>query len=99
AELVIFLALFRITQHFVSFVDLLKFFFRFLLILCDVRMIFPRQLAECATDFILGCRLRHSESLVIISELNGHPLESLRTSNEVQMGVLFSRKKTPRAIH
>src|SRR5438876_1216593 len=77
AELNIFFPFLGIAQHFISFVDFLKFFFGRLFVLGDIGMIFPSQLAKSATDFVLGGRFRNTECLVIISKLYRHLLSSL----------------------
>src|SRR5438105_7165852 len=53
AELIVLLALLRIAQDFVGFIDLLKFFFGRLLVLGDVGMIFARQFPERAFDLVI----------------------------------------------
>src|ERR1700745_203640 len=63
-ELVVFLPLLWVAQYLVGFINLLKFFFRRLFILGDIGMIFPRQLAKRATDFVLGGRFRDTERFV-----------------------------------
>ncbi len=46
AQLVVLLALFRIAQDFVGFVDLLEFFLGDFFVLGDVGMVLPREFAE-----------------------------------------------------
>jgi len=77
AELIVFLALFRIAQHFVGFVDFLKFFFGGFFILGDIGMIFPCQLAERAANLVVRGRLGNTKCLVVISKLYRHLLSSL----------------------
>src|SRR5207302_3897061 len=72
AELIVLLALLRIAQDFVGFIDLLKFFFSRLLVLGDVGMIFARQFPERAFDLVIGRSFRDAESFVIIPELHSH---------------------------
>src|SRR5204863_2633376 len=88
AELIILFPLLRITQHFVGFVDLLKFLLRHLFILGYIWMVFPRQLTKRGANLIFARGFTHPEGLVIISELNWHPLKLLRTRDEVQMAQL-----------
>src|SRR5262245_35192646 len=45
--LIIFLSFFRITQYFIRFVDLLKFFIRLLIVGIKIRMIFSCQFPVC----------------------------------------------------
>ena len=77
AELIVFLALFRIAQNFVRFVDLFKFFFGGLFVLGHVRVILSRQLSKSAADLIVGSRFLYPERLVIISKLDWHLFPSL----------------------
>src|ERR1700730_10667520 len=77
AELIVLLALLRIAQHLVSFINLLEFFFSGLFILRDIGMIFARQLAERALDFIVARRLGDAERFVIIPELHRHRAPTL----------------------
>src|SRR5437764_3994484 len=72
AELIVLLALFRIAQDFVGFVDLLKFFFGRFLVLGDVGMIFARQFPERAFDFVIRRGLRNTERFIIVPELHSH---------------------------
>src|SRR6184192_2298257 len=67
AELVVFLALLRIAQDFVGFVNLLKFFLGGFLVLGHVGMIFPGQFSKGAADLVLRCCFGNTERLVIIS--------------------------------
>src|SRR5207244_7055375 len=76
-ELIVLLPLFRVAQYLVGFVDLLKFLFRRLFVLGDIGMMFPRQLAKCGANFILGGRFRDTECFVIVSKLNWHRLSNL----------------------
>ena len=50
----------------------LRIFFRRFFIFRDVGMMFSREFAERALDFIVRRRLRNAEGLVIISKLNCH---------------------------
>ena len=77
SELIVFLALFGVTQHLVCFVDLLEFFFGGLFVFRYIGMIFARQLAKRAADLVICGRLRHTERLVIISKLDWHLFSSL----------------------
>src|SRR5438034_7489626 len=77
AELIVFLALFRIAKHLIGFVDFLKFFFGRLFIFSNIGMIFPRQLAKCTANLVVSGRFRNTKCLIIISELYGHFLSSL----------------------
>src|SRR3954471_21370767 len=52
SELVIFAALFRVTQDFVGFIDLLEFLLGLFFVFRDVRMILPGQLAKRLLDLI-----------------------------------------------
>ncbi len=69
---VIFFPFFRITQYFVSLIDLLKFFFGSLLILCQIGMMLPRQFTERTLDIIGSGTLGHAKGLVVVSELCSH---------------------------
>ena len=73
-EMVVFRALLGIAQDFVGLVDLLEFLLGrgFFLRLGHIRMMFSRELAESAFDFIGARRFRHAEGLVIVPELNRH---------------------------
>jgi hypothetical protein len=85
AKLIVFLALLGVAQDFVRFIDLLKLFLRAFLVLCDVGMVLAREFAERALDFIRARRLRDTERLVVISELNSHRREEfLRMDRDVQ---------------
>ena len=77
AELIVFLALLRVAQDFVGFIDLLKFFFGGFFVLGDVRMIFPRQFPKRASDLIVRRRFGNAECFVIISELHRHRASTL----------------------
>src|SRR5207249_11612140 len=77
AKLIVLLSLFRVAQHLVGFVDLFKFLFRGLFVLGDIGMMFPRQLAKCGANFVLGGRFRDTECFVIVSKLNWHRLSNL----------------------
>ena len=77
AELIVFLALLRIAQDFVGFIDLLEFFFGGFFVLGHVRMLFPRKFAKRAPDFVLGRGFRNPKRFVIISELHCHRASNL----------------------
>ena len=72
AELVVFLPFGGITEDFVSFVDLLEFFFGALLVLGDIRMVFARELAKRLFDVSVARVPRNAEALVVIFILNSH---------------------------
>ena len=73
-ELIVFLALLRIAQDFVSLVDLFKLFFGCRFVFSDIRMIFPRQLSKGAANFVIGRCFRNTQRFVIISKLNRHKI-------------------------
>ena len=72
AELIVLLALFRIAQDFVRFIDLLKFFFGRFFVLGDVGMIFAGQFPERAFDFVICRGLGNTQRFIIIPELHSH---------------------------
>jgi hypothetical protein len=77
AQLIVFLALLRIAQDFVGFIDLLKLFLGSFFVPGDVRMIFAREFAKRAADFLSAGRFRHAERFVVIAKLDRHGLSSL----------------------
>src|SRR5256714_6737045 len=91
AQLVVFLPLFRITENFVGFVDLLELLFRRRLVLVDVGMIFARQLPERFANLIVARRFRNAQGVVIISKLNRH------VSGKVSMGSAAAQPQYRRA--
>jgi hypothetical protein len=54
----------------VGFVDLLEFLLRPLLVLGDVRMVLPRELAEGLLDVVVRGIPRHAEGLIVVFELH-----------------------------
>src|SRR5438128_312526 len=77
AELIVLLALLRIAQDLIGFVDLLEFLFCDFFVLGHIGMMFPCQPAKCGANFILGGRFRDTERFVIISKLDWHRLSNL----------------------
>src|SRR5688572_26693646 len=71
-QLIIFFALLRIAQDFVSLVELLEFLLRRPFVLIDVGMVFARQLAKRLFNFVVAGCLGNAQRLVIISELDCH---------------------------
>jgi len=69
---IVFRALFPVAQHFVSLVDLLKFFLGRLLVLGHIGMVLARQLSKRALDFVVRGCLGQTKRFVIISELHRH---------------------------
>src|SRR5258708_3672272 len=72
AELVVAPALFGIAEDFVGLVDLLEFRLGGLLLLGDIGMILPGELAKGFANLVLRGGFGHTESRVIILVLNGH---------------------------
>src|SRR5256885_122182 len=72
AELIVFLAFLGITQDFVGFVNLFKFFLSRFFVLRDVGMMFAREFAECAFDFVIRRVFRNAERFIVIPELHCH---------------------------
>src|SRR5437763_1408408 len=72
AELIVLLALLRIAQDFVRFVDLFEFFLGRFFVLGDVRMIFARQFAKRAFYLIIRRGFGNAERFIIIPELHSH---------------------------
>ena len=74
AELIVPGAFLGITQDLVSLVDLFEFLLSrdFFFGLGHVGMMFARELTKSAFDFIGTCRLRNTQRLVVIPELNRH---------------------------
>ena len=74
AELIVLGAFLGIAQDLVSLVDLFEFLLSrdFFFGLGHVGMMFARELTKSAFDFIGTCRLRNTERLVVIPELNRH---------------------------
>ena len=72
AEFVVFFALVRVGQDFVSLVDFLEFFLGLFFVLGDVGMIEAREFAE-GFFYLVGSRgARDAEAFVIIFVLDGH---------------------------
>src|SRR6266851_3097970 len=70
AELVIFLALLRVTDYLVGLVDLLEFALRVLIVGIYVGMIFARELAEGRFDRGLRRAPIHAEGFVVVAEFH-----------------------------
>ena len=64
---IIFLSLFRITQHLIRLVDSLKLILGRSIVRIQVRMVLARQLAERFLDVILRCLFVHSKDLIVIN--------------------------------
>src|SRR5262249_41164235 len=69
-ELVVLLALRRIAQDLVRFVDFLELRLGGLVAWIDVGMVLARQLAERLLDFLLRRRLRDAERRVVVLEVH-----------------------------
>ena len=74
AQLIVAFPLFRIAQHLIGLIDLLKLRLRRLFILRHVRVMLPRKLPESLPHLILRGCLCNSKCGVIILVLNGHKL-------------------------
>src|SRR5262249_9094783 len=77
AKLIIFFSLLDIAQDFVSFVDLLKFFFGRFFVLGDIGVVFPLELPKRAPNFVVRRLLRNPQILVVISKLHCHRASNL----------------------
>src|SRR5438270_891060 len=75
-QLIIFLALGRIAQHFIGLVDFFKFFLGLFFVFGDVGMIFAGELAEGLFDVRTTGGARNTQGLVIIFVTDGHLLVS-----------------------
>src|SRR5581483_6227394 len=73
-ECIVFLPLLRVAQNLVGFVDFLKFRLGGLLVLLlrDIGVVLPRELAKSLANLVLRRRFRYAEGLVVILELNRH---------------------------
>ena len=80
-EFIVALALLWVAEDFVGFVDLLELFLGGLLVLGHVGMVLAGQLAKGLLDLFVAGITRHSESGVVIFELNGHGGGLRRSSN------------------
>ena len=90
SQLVVFLPLVGIAEHFVGLVDLLEFRFGRLVAGIDVGMVLPRQLPERLLDLLLGRGLGDAERRVVVLEIH-RPLVSTVGSdkNLVNAGMIF----------
>ena len=66
AELVVFLAVFRVAEHLIRLADLLKFFFRGLIARVYIRMVFAGQFPVRFLDLVGSGRLAHLQAFIII---------------------------------
>src|SRR3989454_11020321 len=74
-ELIILLAFFRIAEHLVGLVDLLKFFLSHFLLrrrVLQIRVILACELAVGIPDRLRGCITRNAQDLVVISIFDAH---------------------------
>src|SRR2546426_11241019 len=81
-ELIILLAFFRIAEHLVGLVDLLKFFLSHFLLrrrVLQIRVILARELAVGIPDRLRGCITRNAQDLVVISIFDAHGCKSNHT--------------------
>src|SRR6476469_5974538 len=69
--LVVFLSFFRITQHFIGFIDLLKLFMGFFIIRVEVRVVFPCQLTVGFFNILCAGIFIQAKYLIIIYKFHG----------------------------
>src|SRR5215218_7491418 len=67
-ELIVSLPLLLIAQDLVGLIDLFELLLRPRLVLRHVGMELARQLPKCRLDFVIACRFRDAEGLVIIAK-------------------------------